>query len=181
MSTAGKHDPGRELSAFHAGDRSALEQCYRDHCDAVIAAAAEILRPVDAETVAHDVFHRLLTEPAMRASFRGGDLRAWLVRIAKNRAIDHRRKYARETELPDALTAPSLEAPDADRLSAERLVEKFRRDCLPPKWHAVFEARFLKQLGQREAARELCMKRTTLMYQEHRIRELLRKFVLEAP
>jgi hypothetical protein len=37
---------------------------------------------------------------------------------------------------------------EADRLSAERVVERFRRDCLPLKWQAVFEARFLRQLGR---------------------------------
>ena len=65
------------------------------------------------------------------------------------------------------------------RVTAAMVIERFRKTVLPPKWDAVFEARFLKQLGQREAAMVLGMHRTTLMYQEHRIRALLQKFVLE--
>ena len=43
---------------------------------------------------------------------------------------------------------------------------------------SVFEARFVRQLTQREAASTLGISRTTLAYQEHRIRKLLRKHLL---
>lgn len=173
----------RDLAAFHAGDRSTLERCYRDHYARIAAAAARIVRPVDAETVAHEVFHRLLASAEMREKFVGGDLGAWLTRVATNQAIDHQRRYAREASLPASLPAPADSA-DADgaapeRLSATLVIERFRRERLPAKWSRVFETRFIGQLGQREAARALGMSRTTLMYQEHRVRALLRKFVLE--
>ena len=143
-------------------------------------AAGRVLREVDAETVSHEVFHRLLASPEMRASFGGGNLGAWLARIATNQAIDYRRRHAREEALSPTLAAEAPEEHETDRLAARVLVERFRRERLPAKWHAVFEARFLKQLGQREAAAALGMRRTTLMYQEHRIRGMLRQFVLGA-
>lgn len=167
------------LAAFHAGDRTVLEQCYRDHFATVAAAAGRILQRVDAETVTHEVFHRLLASAEMRATFRGGDLGAWLARVSTNRAIDHRRRYAREESLSPTLPVEAARTDDAERLSARRIVERFRSERLPPKWERVFQARFFDQLGQREAALALGMSRTTLMYQEHRIRALLRKFVLE--
>jgi RNA polymerase sigma-70 factor (ECF subfamily) len=168
------------LAAFHAGDRAILEQCYRDHYATVAAAAGRILQRVDAETVTHEVFHRLLASAEMRATFRGGDLGAWLARVSTNRAIDHRRRYAREESLSPTLPVEAARTDDdAERHSARRIVERFRSERLPPKWERVFQARFLDQLGQREAALALGMSRTTLMYQEHRIRALLRKFVLE--
>jgi RNA polymerase sigma-70 factor (ECF subfamily) len=171
-----------DLEGFHAGDRTTLERIYRDHHAKVARAAASVLAPADAETVTHEVFHRLLSTPKMRESFKGGDVGAWLARVAKNQALDFRRRYARETSLEDGIEAPdtsSAESEQGDSLSAALVVERFRKTVLPAKWDAVFEARFLKQLGQREAAVVLGMHRTTLMYQEHRIRALLRKFVLE--
>lgn len=172
-----------EVERFHAGDHATLERCYRQHYRAVARAAASVLGPADAETVTHEVFHRLLTTPKMREAFKGGDLGAWLSRVSKNHALDFRRRYARETSLEDCVAeAPDLastEGAQGERLSASVVVERFRNTCLPKKWDAVFEARFLKQLGQREAAAALGMHRTTLMYQEHRIRAMLRKFVLE--
>jgi RNA polymerase sigma-70 factor (ECF subfamily) len=174
-----------DLEGFHSGDRRALERCYREHYSAVARAAASVLAPADAETVTHEVFHRLLSTPKMRESFKGGDLGAWLSRVAKNHALDFRRRYARETSLEEgAAEAPDVAAnandAQSDSLSAAIVIERFKQTCLPPKWAAVFEARFLKQLGQREAALALGMHRTTLMYQEHRIRALLRTFVLES-
>jgi len=168
-----------DLAAFHAGDRAVLEHCYREHYASVAAAAGRILQRVDAETVTHEVFHRLLASAEMRATFRGGDLGAWLARVTTNKAIDHRRRYAREESLSPTLPVEAARTDDAERLSARRIVERFRAERLPPKWERVFQARFLDQLGQREAAIALGMSRTTLMYQEHRIRALLRKFVLE--
>ena len=168
-----------DLAAFHAGDRATLERCYRDHYATVAAAAGRLLQRVDAETVTHEVFHRLIANAEMRASFRGGDLGAWLARVTTNRAIDYRRRFAREEELSPTLPAPTTQTDDANRISAQLVVERFRREKLPAKWERVFKARFLDQLGQREAALALGMSRTTLMYQEHRIRALLRRFVLE--
>ena len=54
------------LRRFHAGERDALEQCYRDHFERVLAAAARILGSIDAETVTHEVFFRLLDDQKMR-------------------------------------------------------------------------------------------------------------------
>ncbi|MEA2746444.1 MAG: hypothetical protein QOI41_587 [Myxococcales bacterium] len=178
-------DEAFDLEGFHAGDRGTLERVYREHYTKVARAAASVLAPADAETVTHEVFHRLLSSAKMRESFKGGELGAWLARVAKNQALDFRRRYARETSLEEGvadapdMTTTTTESAQGDSLSAAMVIERFRKTVLPPKWGAVFEARFLKQLGQREAAIALGMHRTTLMYQEHRIRALLQKFVLE--
>lgn len=181
MVLLGLPEGSADLAAFHVGDRDTLAQCYRDHYGRVVAAASRIVRPVDAETVTHEVFHRLLASAEMRMKFGGGDLGAWLGRVATNQAIDHRRRYAREESLSSTLSAPAPppteDAPE--RVSAQLVIERFRRERLPAKWARVFETRFIGQLGQREAARALGMSRTTLMYQEHRIRALLRRFVLQ--
>jgi RNA polymerase sigma-70 factor (ECF subfamily) len=106
--------------------------------------------------------------------------------VARNQAIDFLRRRRREQPLgevePDAneqrleadLRARALEQAAEARL----IVERFRRDHLPPKWHRVFQARFVEQLSQREAAAELGISRTTLVYQELQVRRLLRRFLL---
>lgn len=173
----------RWLAAFHAGDRDAIERTYRDHYRAVTVAVGRLLREADAETVTHEVFFRLLSDRNLRENFQGGSLPAWLTRVATNSAIDHRRRYGREQGHPGEGTTAQADAGEAvgradDELEAKLLVERFARECLPAEWRAVFDARFLRHLSQRAAAMELGMRRTTLSYQEGRIRALLTQFLV---
>jgi RNA polymerase sigma-70 factor (ECF subfamily) len=169
------------LSRFHAGKRSIIEECYREHFDSVMQAVGELLSSADRETVVHEVFYRLLSDPGMRASFRGGSLRAWLRTVARNRAIDYLRRHRREQSL-DSQAVSELQCGQAkkhdEEAEAKMLIDQFRSQHLPKKLEPVFEARFLQQLSQREAARKLKMRRTTLAYQEQQIRNLLRGFLL---
>jgi RNA polymerase sigma-70 factor (ECF subfamily) len=64
------------------------------------------------------------------------------------------------------------------QIEARALVRRFREEVLPPEWVSVFDARFVRQLDQREAARTVGIPRTTLVYREHRIRRLLQEFLL---
>ena len=174
----------RWLAAFHAGDRAAVGQCYRDHYKAVAAAVGRMLSAADSETVTHEVFYRLLSDPQLRGNFQGGNFAAWITRVATRSAFDFMRRCRREHLGFDAATEPELEAMAAVRrveeeLDARTLIEQFRRECLPPEWAGVFEARFLLQLPQRDAARTLGIQRTTLAYREHRIRRLLRQFLFQ--
>jgi RNA polymerase sigma-70 factor (ECF subfamily) len=168
------------LTRFHAGDHTVMEACYREHFATVDRAVRPFLSGADRETVVHEVFFRLLSSTDLRRAFQGRSLAAWLATVARNHTIDYLRKRRREQPM-GALEAPPETSTDArweERAQARMLVERFRHELLPAKWGAVFEARFLRQLPQREAAKALGMHRTTLAYQEHRIRRLLRKFLL---
>jgi RNA polymerase sigma-70 factor, ECF subfamily len=168
----------RWLDEFHRGERSLLEWCYREHFATVQRAIGSLLGEADRETAIHEVFSRLLASSNLRRSFHGGSLSAWLATVARNQAIDVLRRVARETAF--ALANPALEGAESweDAAEARLLVERFQRDHLPPEWWGVFDMRFLRQLPQREAARRLSMRRTTLAYRELRIRRLLRQFLL---
>ncbi len=173
---------GRWVADFHAGERAVLEQCYRDHYRGVVATVGRLLSGADAETVTHEVFYRLLSNPQLRGNFQGGNFDAWLAQVATNAARDHLRRYRREQ--PEASETPSLpDAPgaSADEADAKMMIGRFERECLPPELASVFEARFLRQLSQREAAEELRIPRSTLAYQEQRVRSLLKSFLLGDP
>jgi RNA polymerase sigma-70 factor (ECF subfamily) len=165
---------GGWLERFHAGDREVLEACYVEHHEAVRRALGGIVSNRDRDSTLHQVFYRLLSDPELRASFQGGSFGGWLLTLARNEALQQRRRVARERpleEAPSAATGPVLES----ELDLRRFVEEFKRDHLPPKWHGVFEARFLRGLTQREAATALGVSRTTLAYQEIQVRRLLGK------
>jgi RNA polymerase sigma-70 factor, ECF subfamily len=174
-------DSATWLARFHAGERDVMETCYREHFERVNRTVGRILTGADRETVVHEVFFRLLSEPRMRMGFSGGSLGAWLATVARNQAVDFVRKQGREVSIdPDVVDRVSQDRNEQAETKAEArlLIERFRRDHLPAKWIPVFEARFLRQLSQREAARELGIYRTTLAYQEMQIRKRLRRFVL---
>jgi RNA polymerase sigma-70 factor (ECF subfamily) len=171
----------RWLAAFHAGDRTVLEKCYRDTHASVLSAARRLLTDCDAETVVHEVYYRLISDGRFRQSFKGGSVAAWLAQVTTNSAIDHLRRRRREAApLPpeSELESRGADARVDDELEAKILVERFRRERLPPEWAPVFDTRFLRRLPQREAAHELGIPRSTLVYQEQRIRELLTKFLI---
>lgn len=167
------------LASFHRGQRDVLERCYRDHFATVSRAIGSLLGGADRETVIHEVFSRLIARAELRRSFHGGSFAGWIATIARNQAIDYRRRLNRETEAPGGAGADTT-ASWEDAAQARVLVERFRRERLPAEWHALFEARFLEQLPQREAAARLKMRRTTLAYRELRIRRLLKRFLLGA-
>ncbi|RLC97057.1 MAG: RNA polymerase subunit sigma-70, partial [Chloroflexi bacterium] len=168
------------LAGFHAGQRAVLEECYREHFSTVEAVVGRFLPGADKETVVHEVFYRVFAKAQVRKRFKGGSLGAWLSTVARNQAIDYIRRYKRET-LTDSERMANRADPGSgqweERLQAKLVIERFCRDHLPKKWLKVFEARFMRQLSQREVARELGLPRTTVAYQEHCIRSRLRRFL----
>ena len=167
------------LAGFHAGRRAHLERCYRECFPTVQRAVGRVLSGADQETVVHEVFYRLLSREELRRSFQGGDLKAWLATVAVHVATDFVRRRQCEQRALSTVRAEaqqSMPEPASEAAEAQRLVERFRQELLPAKWRDVFEARFLRQLSQRDAAQALGMHRTTLAYQELRIRGLLARF-----
>src|SRR5262245_38043480 len=158
------------LRLFHDGERGILEVVYRDHFETVARAVGPLLGRADKETVIHEVFLRLISQAPLRASFRGGDLGAWLSTVSRNHAIAYLRRRNRETPAGMSPSAGEEARSWESHAEARMLVDRFRQEMLPPKWAGTFELRFLRQLTQTEAAAQLGIGRTTLAYQEARIR-----------
>ena len=156
-----------------------MEDCYLEHYTTVQRALSRMLSGVDLENQIHELFYRLITDEKMRRGFRGGSLAGWLTVAARNQAIDFLRRKRREIPVePREATRMADEAVDPveDEELASRLLDDFRRQ-VPRKWLSVFETRFVRQLNQSEAARELGVGRTTLAYREKRILARLRKYL----
>jgi RNA polymerase sigma-70 factor (ECF subfamily) len=177
--TASEHAEGW-LERFHAGDKAVLEACYREHFETVERAVRALVLGADRETVIHEVFYRLLSSASLRRAFDGRAFAAWVGAVARNHAIDYLRRRGREQPAgaPEPESSPGADRGWEEREVARLTVDRFRREALPARWRAVFEVRFVRQLPQREAAAAIGMHRTTLAYQELRIRRLLRKFLL---
>lgn len=158
-----------------------MEECYLEHFSSVAQSVGQVLSGADKETIVHEVFLRLLSDENLRNGFQGGSFQAWLTTMARHRAIDYLRRHRREIlvdpDFASMLAQGNVEVSER-KTEARSVIERFRREQLPQKWSAVFDARFLQQLSQREAAARLGIRRTTLAYQEGRIRVLLRRFLL---
>jgi len=94
------------------GDARAFEQLARDVERPLYRLAVRMVGQVDAEDVVQDA---LLAAWRSLSSFEGSSFRAWIFRIATNRALDRLRSRRRHPELP--LDPPAEE--DDDRSWAE--------------------------------------------------------------
>lgn len=159
---------------FLDGQPDAMASCYRECFGTVDRAVARFLNDVDRENVVQEVFFRLVSDRALRESFRGGSFAAWLSAVARNHALDYVRRRSRQKDLdPDELAAAAQQSFERQS-QARELIGKFR-DEVPESWRPVFDARFVQQLTQQEAADVLGISRTTLAYREVRIRHTLNR------
>jgi RNA polymerase sigma-70 factor, ECF subfamily len=164
---------------FVAGDRELFGWLYRETYETVDGAVGRVLRGADRDTVVQDLYLRLLDKPELRRSFAGGSLHAWLGTLAYNLAVDFWRRHRKETSLDGE--GPPLVDPMVRRVEEQAelklFIDRFKRDGLPEALWPLFQARFVEQLDQREAARRLGMHRTTLAYRELRVRRHLESFL----
>lgn len=96
--------------------RLTVEETYRAHADAVFAAAFSVCRSrADADDVVQDTFLRYLTKPKEFDS--AAHLKAWLLRVAINRATDLTRSRWRDhLSWEEEIASLPFEAPEDERL-----------------------------------------------------------------
>ncbi|GLC24943.1 RNA polymerase sigma factor [Roseisolibacter agri] len=145
------------LARLRAGDVDALEQLLRRYRAPLVAYAARVAGPVEAEDVVQETFCRLW---AWRATWRPeGSVRGLLYRVTRNLAISRRRRdAARERAARVVRVLGDADAPaDAGAdLAVER--EELRRalargvGALPPRRRTVFVLRCVHGLSYGEIA-----------------------------
>ena len=133
------------------GDRQALANVYARYSHGIYGYIHSIVADrAEAEDITQQVFLKLMTA-CPRPDRRGGDFGAWLLRVARNAAIDSLRRSRRTLVLDPHEWAPARAAPDTeagrDLEDALRALSRSQRD--------VVLLREVLGLSPREAAERL--------------------------
>jgi RNA polymerase sigma-70 factor (ECF subfamily) len=150
------------LDRARRGDARAFEELARQIERPLFRHTARMLGPDDAEDVVQDA---LLSAWKSLGSFQGNSFRAWIFRIATNRAVDRLRSRRRRPELPldppaeddDAVAwaEPAAPGPELADLAGDRealeVVERALAD-LPAEQRAVLLLRDIEGFAYEDIA-----------------------------
>ena len=150
-------EDGRWLARVVQGDAEALGALYDRHGRVVFGLLYRMLgSPEAAEEVAQDAFHAVWRRAGTYRSDRGS-VRAWLLTIARNAAIDWRRTKGKRLEREAAIDEATVlvdEIRVEDRVIATLGAERVRAAvaALPPEQREVLSLAFWSGLSQTEIA-----------------------------
>lgn len=149
-------EDGAVLQAVRRGEQRALEDLYRRHGPRLYALLLRMLRETaDAEEVLQDSFVDAWRRAGEYSPSRGS-VEAWLITIARSRAIDRirnrgaRLRLVQQTEQLAPATPPQSDPPDvhAETRLRRALV------ALPPEQRRALELAYWEGLSQSEISRE---------------------------
>ena len=165
------YDAENLMGRVRARDADAFEALYDAYHRLVYGVAYRVLGDAaGAEDVTQAVFLKVWSAPEL---FRGGNVPAWLVRIARNRALDvvRSRSSHAETELPEALPeTETIEDVAFARLDAGKV--RLALAELPDDQRTPIELGFFGGITHEEIARRTGIPLGTI---KTRIRSGLRK------
>jgi RNA polymerase sigma-70 factor (ECF subfamily) len=143
---------GDLVGAICNGDQSAFSALVKRHYDAVYRVAWRVLGgPSDAEDVTQEAFLKLWQSPdALRD---GRAVRAWLMRVASNQAIDRARRKQPQLmdELPDVSDdGPSPEAAMSQQQAAGSIDEAIQ--SLPDRQRLALVLTYYEHMGNQQTA-----------------------------
>ncbi|SRR6266545_1974159 len=143
------------------GDREALGSLYDRHARPVYSLALRILQdPADAEDVVQEVFAQAWRQAA-RYDVKRGAVGAWLLTVARTRAIDRlRARRARPdragVQVPAVDVVDQNTTPDVELLSAERIrLVREALAALPVLQRVALELAYFEGLTHAEIAAKL--------------------------
>jgi len=148
------------LPAVAEGNVSAFEQLYDRYSGTVYALLLRILSNADdAQEVLQETFVKAWTSARMFQAVRGSEV-AWLISIARSRAIDRLRsrkiRYEREDEAGREMsTLYCLDDTDSAVQSEERTAVRGALSSLPEPQRVALELAYFEGLSQSEIAAKL--------------------------
>jgi len=152
------------LARMAGGDRDAVAELYDRHARPIYSLALRVLQdPLDAEDVVQDVFTQAWTQAARYSAERGA-VAAWLLNLARSRAIDRlRARRARPqiatqgaaadvfADVPDRGTAPDVELLSSEQIARVRAA----LDELPVLQRIAIELAYYEGLTHTEISERL--------------------------
>src|SRR5262245_8165750 len=147
-----RHDIGL-LDRVIAREGEALGELYDRHSRLLYGLILRILKDVgEAEEVLHDVFIQVWKTAETFTADLGAPV-AWLVRIARNRAIDRLRTNSGRARTLDAPSLPPIESPEARAVMSEQQCKIARAlDLLSVEERQLLEHAYYLGLTQSELA-----------------------------
>src|SRR5271156_4550847 len=140
------------LAKVEQGDQEAMGKLFDRYSGIVYSVALRVLKDTgQAEDVMQDIFIQIWKKPSAFISGRGS-LGAWLVVVARNRAIDSLRRRRPTDSVDDVVLASSTDlASEAER---NTLMEKVRTylNKLPPEQKKSVEMAYFEGLSHSEIA-----------------------------
>lgn len=154
LTEVGPHADVMLLTRVAASDSAALADLYDRHARLLYGLILRILNDRgEAEEALQDVFVQVWRH-ASAYNVGLGSPAAWLVGIARNRAIDRLRARAVRLRAADNVPAPSpVETPEASASAGERQRDVQRAlEALPPEQRELIEHAYFSGLTQTELA-----------------------------
>ena len=141
------------------GDRNAFAMLYDRYARNVNGLAMMVLRdPALAEDCTHDVFLRLWQHPDAYVAARG-PFAPWLMRVARNRAIDLHRRRRTQPAAAEEIARWALDpAPDpAEQVISQQVRQQVRAALadLAPEQRRVLELAYFGGMSQSQIAASL--------------------------
>jgi len=160
----------RAVARAKQGDREALRYLYSRYADNVYSYVSSIVRDhYEAEDVTQQVFAKL-TDSLARYEERGAPFLSWLVRLARNAAIDQLRSR-RAIPVADPIESDTADdGEEADRRETLRSA----LDTLPEDQREIIVLRHLGGLAPAEIAARLGRSESAVNGLHHRGRRALR-------
>lgn len=169
-----------DMKRLMNGDLQAFERFIEQYQAYVFAIILRFVNdPDDAQDIAQEVFLQLYRS---LPQYRPENLKAWVGKIATNKAIDAKRRRARQGELLES----NVEAPFAPRqseMNPDQMLTRLEKEerikalCreLPPSYSRVLMRYYFEHQSYQQIAREEGISLKTVESRLYRARKILRK------
>ncbi len=162
-------DDATLVAAAREGDAAAFAQIFDRYYSMLHAFAYRLCSsPADAEDVAQETF---IKASRSLQTFRGGDLRSWLFRIAANTGRDLQRERLRRTRWQEEAAKRSVEAGDGSKTTT---ATEEALAALPVEQREAIVLVYLEDMNHAEAARVAGCAETTISWRIFRAKKHLR-------